>query len=193
MTDPGKSQGLRPDFCFSGVVDIDPRWIAERGIEGLLLDIDNTITRWEKLIVPDEAIEWLKTLPAYGIKLRLLSNGWPGKKTKVMRQTGIDHVATIMIKPFPMVFRAALAELELAPAKVMMVGDSIFTDILPANRLGIWTCLVDPLSDVDFPGTKVHRLIENVFHLRDPLLPAHDMRRKVEQPHEIAPAPVEVE
>ena len=110
--------------------------------------------------------------------MRLLSNGFPSKKTRVIKQTGIDHVATILIKPFPIVFRVALGELGLSPHKVMMVGDSIFTDIFPANRMGIWTCLVDPLSDVDFPGTKINRLLETTFHLRDPLCGENDRRKQ---------------
>jgi uncharacterized protein len=65
-------------------------------------------------------------------------------------------------------FRLALKRLALPPESVAMVGDIVFTDIYGANLLGIKTILVDPLSNIDFPGTKVWRLFEAVFKLRHP-------------------------
>jgi predicted HAD superfamily phosphohydrolase YqeG len=57
----------------------------------------------------------------------------------------------------------------LKPAQVMMIGDSVFTDIAGANALGIWTALVDPLGKIDFVGTKVYRGLEYLLRLRRPL------------------------
>jgi uncharacterized protein len=176
MTSRSKSRGIFPDYCFRSVVDITPAWLAGLGVNGLLLDMDNTITRWEERSVPPEQLNWLQLVKDSGIGLRLLSNGLPHKLAAVERQTGIEHVEGRPMKPFPTAFLLGLRELQLAPAQVMMVGDSVVTDIMIANRLGLWTCLVDPLSPVDFPGSKLHRMCERWLKLRRTLHAENDYR-----------------
>jgi uncharacterized protein len=177
MAPDGKSRGFIPDFCFNRVLDITPSWLCEHGFEGLMLDIDNTITRWEEFVVRENELEWLRALQEAGLACRLLSNGLPRKKAAVVKQTGIPHVSGIYVKPMRRSFRQGLADLGLPPQQVLMVGDSVVTDVFSANRVGIWTCLVDPLSTVDFLGSKFYRLLEKMFHLRRPASPQHDFRQ----------------
>ena len=171
-----KSRGLRPDFCFAHVADIPVPWLAKLGIRGVLIDIDNTITRWELLEVPEESHGWLKALAAAGIQCRLLSNGLAHKRKTVAEQTGIAEVGGALFKPLPGFYRCGLKQMDLKPAEVMMIGDSVFTDIAGANALGIWTALVNPLGSVDFVGTKVYRGLEYLLRLRRPLHAKCDYR-----------------
>nr|MDQ3023125.1 YqeG family HAD IIIA-type phosphatase [bacterium] len=137
-----KSRRLRPDFCFSRIEDITPQWLAQLGVRGILLDIDNTLTRWELLEVPPAAREWLAGMTAAGLDIRLLSNGLAHKRRSVAQQTGIAEVGGPLFKPLAGFYRRGLGQLALSPAEVLMVGDSVFTDIAGANRCGIWTALV---------------------------------------------------
>ena len=164
-----KSRGLRPDFCFAHVTDIPVAWLTGLGIRGLLIDVDNTITRWELLEVPEIAHSWLKTVADAGIQCRLLSNGLAHKRRAVAEQTGIAEVGGALFKPLPGFYRLGLKQMGLTPSEVMMVGDSVFTDIAGANAQGIWTSLVDPLGKVDFVGTKIYRGLEYLLRLRRPL------------------------
>jgi HAD superfamily phosphatase (TIGR01668 family) len=173
-----KARGLRPDFCFSRAEDITPAWLAERGLRGVLLDIDNTITRWEHHAVLDGELRWMQTLRDTGVGLRFLSNGLPHKLAAVIEQTGVVHVVGRPMKPLPHAFRRGVGELELPVEQVLMVGDSVFTDILGANRAGLWTALVDPLSAVDFMGSKLWRLLEALLRARQPAHAEGDFRRK---------------
>ncbi|MCH7472738.1 YqeG family HAD IIIA-type phosphatase [bacterium] len=173
-----KSRGMLPDFCFDRITDVSLAWLIERGIAGLLLDMDNTITRWEKHEVPAPEMAWLAQVQSAGISCLLISNGLARKKSAVIAQTGIDHVSGRRIKPFAGVFRQALADMKLGPERVMMIGDSVITDIIGANSAGIWTCLVEPMSRVDFLGTKLYRLAETVFALRRPMHRGGDYRVK---------------
>jgi uncharacterized protein len=176
MKRSGKATGLRPDFCFSRAIDIQPGWLKSRGINGLLLDIDNTITRWERQVVPPEELSWLIEIQAAGIACRLLSNGLARKKALVAKQTGIPHVSGYYIKPLRRSFRQGLKDLGLPANQVLMVGDSVVTDIIAANLAGLWTALVEPLSPVDFMGSKLYRLIEHLLRLRQAFIPAQDYR-----------------
>ena len=45
-------------------------------------------------------------------------------------------------------------------SEVAIVGDQLMTDIFGGNRVGITTILVNPLSDIDMPFTKIYRFIE---------------------------------
>ena len=84
-----KSTGFLPDFCFDLVRRITVEFLREHGISGILLDIDNTITRWEAPEVPHTEMEWLQMMQQSGIAIRLLSNGLARTKAAVVEQTGI--------------------------------------------------------------------------------------------------------
>ena len=43
------------------------------------------------------------------------------------------------------------------------VGDQLLTDVLGANRLGITTILVNPISTNDFKITKFNRFTERII------------------------------
>lgn len=176
MTKSSKSTGFLPDYCFDLVREITVEFLGSHGISGILLDIDNTITRWEEPVVPAVEMAWLQSMQDSGIEIRLLSNGLARKKAAVVEQTGITKVPGRSLKPTQAAFRSGLADLELKPGQVIMIGDSVFTDIVGANRAGIWTCLVEPLSPVDFIGSKAYRLLERLLKLRRPLHPENDFR-----------------
>ena len=67
--------------------------------------------------------------------------------------------------------------INFAHGEVLMVGDSVFTDVLGANRAGLWTCLVEPLSRVDFLGSKFWRMLELLFGARQPHSADGEFRR----------------
>jgi ribonucleotide monophosphatase NagD (HAD superfamily) len=50
--------------------------------------------------------------------------------------------ATVVGKPSPEIFAAACARLRADPQEAMMVGDDLESDLRPAARLGMATCLV---------------------------------------------------
>ena len=119
--------------------------------------------------MPDEAHSWLAKVAAAQIQCRLLSNGLAHKRRTVAEQTGVAEVGGALFKPLPGFYRLGLKQMGLEPGEVMMIGDSVFTDIAGANALCIWSALVDPLGKVDFFGTKVYRGLEYLLRLRRPI------------------------
>ena len=57
-------------------------------------------------------------------------------------------------------FIKVLKEYKLDLSEVAIIGDQLVTDIYGGNRVGITTVLVNPMSDIDMPFTKIHRYIE---------------------------------
>ena len=45
-------------------------------------------------------------------------------------------------------------------SEVAIIGDQLVTDIYGGNKVGITTVLVNPMSNIDMPFTKIHRYIE---------------------------------
>src|SRR5690242_4694966 len=56
------------------VLEILPEQLTERGIEGVILDLDNTLVRWAREDLTDEILGWIESLRSSGIKFCLLSN-----------------------------------------------------------------------------------------------------------------------
>lgn len=164
-----KGRGFRPAVCFDSVTVIPPSFFTSRGITAVILDVDNTINRWELIEVPVEIIAWIRSLEDAGLKLAILSNGIPAKVQKVKKQTGLTVVAGI--KPFISSFIRAREFLGVADDTIAMIGDQCVTDIWPANRLGWTTILVEPMSRHEFPGTYFYRLAEKIFGMRKPIHP----------------------
>lgn len=161
-----KRSNFIADYTFVRVTEILPGFLRGAGVTGLILDLDNTLTRWEEDEVPADIAQWVQSLKDAGVALVILSNGLRGKQAKVSRQLGVPLVATVLPKPFALGFREALKVLGVPRENAAVVGDIVFTDIWGANRLGLKTVLVEPLSPIDFTGTKVWRFLEWLFRLR---------------------------
>ena len=159
---------FRPDHKFTRVGEITPELLTREGIRGLILDLDNTLTRWEEDKVAPGIPEWIDALKESGIRMVILSNGLREKQDTVARALDLPLVRAPLPKPFAVGFTKALEIIGLPREEVAMVGDIVVTDIWGANRLGIHTMLVEPLSPRDFPGTKIWRALEVLFKLRRP-------------------------
>ena len=51
-------------------------------------------------------------------------------------------------------------EYKLDLSEIAIVGDQLVTDIYGGNKVGITTILVNPMSNIDMPLTKIYRYIE---------------------------------
>lgn len=157
---------LRPERLVDAVWDIDLDWLTDRGIRGLILDLDNTLVDWNDTRVRPEVRAWLKQASERGLGLCLASNAIRGGRVgRLARELGLEAVAHAG-KPFPVAFRRAMAALATDAASTCAVGDQVFTDMLGANWLGIATILVKPLSPRESPHTRLIRLIERPLRRR---------------------------
>ena len=68
----------------------------------------------------------------------------------------------MIIKPFKKSFQEIMKKYRLAKEEICIIGDQLFTDILGGNKVGIKTCLVNPLTEEDFIFTKIFRMSERI-------------------------------
>ena len=65
-------------------------------------------------------------------------------------------------KPSTKALEMAINILDLKKEEVIHIGDQVFTDVLAANRFGIKSILVKPLSILEGPGTMLKRPFEKI-------------------------------
>jgi len=150
-----------PDFYLQSLFDMDLDVLATRGVDTLLVDLDNTLLARNSGTVSDEAREWVKRAKSAGFRICLVSNNWHGRVSGVASELGLDLVAKA-VKPLPFAFMVALRKLGSDRRHAAAVGDQFFTDVLGGKLLGMTTVMVVPLSLSDLPHTLLLRRLERV-------------------------------
>ncbi|HPT82935.1 MAG TPA: YqeG family HAD IIIA-type phosphatase [Limnochordia bacterium] len=150
---------LIPDAIVPSVLEIDLAALQDRGLKGLLIDIDNTLVPWGNPQMDQALARWIETAKAEGFQVCLVSNALPERTQSFAELLGIPAVGRAM-KPLSRAFRRGMELLGLPAGQVAVVGDQLFTDVFGAKRLGLYAILVDPLSTVEFGFTQVMRKLE---------------------------------
>ena len=154
---------LYPKGYFKKVSEISLEYLKQNNIKGLILDVDNTLIDYYRNIA-DDTIEWAKHLSENGIEMYILSNS--NKKEKVVevaKKLSIDKYSYFAKKPFKSGFKKARGILELNESEIAVIGDQIFTDVLGANLMNMYSILVDPIEEKDIFITLIKRPIENAI------------------------------
>ncbi len=157
---------LRPVVMAGQIWEIDLKALWERGVRGLILDLDNTVVNWNAEELRPQVRSWVEEAKRRGMRVCLVSNAFFGKRVKrVARELGIACVVRAG-KPFPRAFQRGLALLETEAAETCAIGDQVFTDMLGANWLGLTTALVSPLDRRESPHTRLLRWVERPLRRR---------------------------
>ena len=126
----------------------------QMGIQGIILDLDNTLVRWQQDDMAEEVKTWLQTLLAADIKLCILSNSMLGKRSQRIAESLQSAYVLQARKPARAGFEKAMQAMHTVPDTTAIVGDQMFTDIWGGNRTGIYTIMVKPIHPREFPYTR---------------------------------------
>ncbi len=150
-----------PRDYFKSVTQITKKYLDENRIQALILDVDNTLIDYDKNL-SQEIISWANTLKDSGIKMVILSNSNKKEKVRhVAEKLNIEYLFFGM-KPLKRGFKKAKKILQIEENnKIAVVGDQIFTDIIGANRMKMYSILVEPIEKRDIWITVLKRPIEN--------------------------------
>ena len=148
--------GLVPDIYCASVLDIDPQALAESGVRGVLLDLDNTLLARGSSELTPEVCAWVSSLREHGLKVAIVSNTNNDRCARIAKELDVPLVRNAF-KPFKHGLVRACAMLGIACRDAVMIGDQCYTDILGASRAGMISIMVDALSDADPVHTKFLR------------------------------------
>ena len=150
---------LYPKKYINNVLEISVDFLKEKNINGLILDVDNTLLFHDRTMITG-LTQWVDNMKKNNIKLCILSN--TNKKDKVDKLSKNLKIPYIFFakKPRKSGFKKAAKILNMKNENIAVVGDQIFTDIIGANRMKMFPILTKPLSETDILITRIKRPIE---------------------------------
>lgn len=110
--------------------------LRSAGIQGIILDLDNTIVSEDDRYLSPKAEAWINRAKIAGFKFVILSNG--KRRYRVKDWSARLNIPAISPakKPFPFAFHKAMKQMRLRPKQVVVIGDSRHTDMLGAWLVG---------------------------------------------------------
>ena len=150
---------LYPKKYLENITKITEQLLKENGIKGIILDVDNTLIYYNKTLL-EGADKWCEDLKNKGIQFCIVSNNSKkGNVKEIADRLGIKYISFAM-KPMKRGLKKAQEIMNLGAKDIAVVGDQIFTDVVGANRLGMFSILVKPLERKDIFITKIKRPFE---------------------------------
>jgi len=149
-----------PKEYYKRVEDIDiDNYLSFKGI---ILDLDNTLTKRGDYKLDEDTYFWLKRAKEK-FKIGIISNNRRKREIEKINELNIPVIFN-GLKPLPFSFLRLIKILNLKKESVVLIGDQIFTDILGGNILGFYTILVEPKDkSKDFILTKFQRIFEKIL------------------------------
>ncbi|MBD1877904.1 MULTISPECIES: YqeG family HAD IIIA-type phosphatase [unclassified Coleofasciculus] len=111
---------------------IELDWLKLCGIQGIIIDLDNTIVSEDDRYVSPGAEAWIEQAKLQGFQFFILSNGKRRYRVKAWSHRLEIPAINPAKKPFPFAFRKAIKYMRLKPKQVVVIGDSRHTDVLGA-------------------------------------------------------------
>jgi HAD superfamily phosphatase (TIGR01668 family) len=150
---------LTPHLQLPSVLDIQPDLLRALGVEGLLLDLDETLKDYYENSFRPEVVAWIERMNREHIRMCILTNGRAKRVAPLAERLGVTCVP-FALKPFPHGVKAAVTKLGLDRTRVAMVGDQVFADVLAGRLAGVFTILVRPTSEREPWNTRIKRPLE---------------------------------
>lgn len=150
---------IYPKIYLENAIEITEELLIKNDIKGIILDVDNTLIYYNKELL--QGVEkWCENLKERGVKFCIVSNS--NNKEKVKHVAGKLEVPYISfgMKPLKRGLNKAKRIMGLPSKNIAVVGDQIFTDVIGANRSGMFSILVKPLETKDIFITKIKRPLE---------------------------------
>lgn len=148
-----------PDEYQKSIYTIDYKKLKTIGIRCLLFDLDNTLVPC-KVDKPTKKVKDLfAELEEMGFKVIIISNSSKKRLTPFKEGLNVD-TAALALKPRKDKYEKIIKEYNLKTIEIAAIGDQLVTDILGANKMGIRSILVNPISNVDFFATYFNRFLE---------------------------------
>ena len=155
-------ENIFPDSYIPSVFELPLEALKERGIRGLVFDIDNTVAPYD-VAEPDEAlIDLFTSLKNHGFHLCIFSNNNERRVKRFAKPLGVLAVHRAG-KPGIKKLQIAMKKMGTDQSSTAIVGDQIFTDIWCGHKAGLYCIMTAPICDRDQLVTKVKRGLERQF------------------------------
>jgi len=142
--------------------DIDFEGLYKKGYKLILTDLDNTLISYEEYKPNQVILDKLESLKNIGYETVLVSNNIPERINSFVEGTdiiGFGNARKPLLIGMKKAIRSVDTKVELS--EIIFVGDQLMTDIYGANRLGVYSILVNPIKrKTEKWYTKINRKME---------------------------------
>ena len=151
---------FRPTVRYRRITDITTEDLRRMNVQGILLDVDNTLTTHYCPDLSDEVAAWLPAGQAAGVKLTVVSNAKRYRVEPFAAKIGLSCV-WLAAKPLPFGFWRGIRRLAVKRRHCLAIGDQTFTDTLGAKLAGVRVVQLEPIKlEEDKPFMMFKRRIE---------------------------------
>ena len=150
---------FRPKAVYKRITDIPVSVFKENNIKGIIIDVDNTLIDLDRVPL-DNLNEWITSVKENGIKICIASNSIKKDKVKAIADKLEIPFIYFSKKPLKGGLMKASKILGLKMEEIAEIGDQVFTDVLGANRLNMFSILTEPIGEEKFFVAKIKRKVE---------------------------------
>ena len=153
---------LKPKAQFDKVTDITVDFLRKNNIKAVILDVDNTLMDLDRK--PLKNVEkWVDSLKNEKIKICIASNSIKkGKISKMAKKLDLPFIY-FSTKPLKRGLKKAKNIVQEKNENIAEIGDQLFTDVLGANRMKMFSILTKPISGEKTKLGALKRKIEKIY------------------------------
>ena len=151
-----------PDMFYQSIYRIDYDKLKSIGIKLLIFDLDNTIATYNENIPRNEVKDLIDKLKEMGFNVVLMSNSGKSRVLPFRNALEIDSKASAK-KPLTSGYKKIMKVYKLEANHIACIGDQLITDIWGANKMGMTSILVNPMSKKDRKVTYINRFLEKIL------------------------------
>ncbi len=151
-----------PDMYYQSIYRIDYEKLYNMGIKIIIFDLDNTIAGITAKIPTKEVIDLMFKIKEIGMRPVLMSNSEKKRVEPFRNALEIDSCASAR-KPFKKNYLKIMNIYRVKNEEVACIGDQLITDIYGANKMGMTSILINPISKKDRFITLFNRFIEKII------------------------------
>lgn len=150
-----------PKMYMKNIYEIDYKYLKKQNLTNLIFDIDNTLLPVDDKNVPDKLLHHFIQLKN-DFNILIMSNN------HIERVKPVANILQVKFlykagKPKKEAFEKALKLLQSTKENTVMIGDQMLSDIKGASELGIYTILIDPISNKHNIQTKTSRILQDIL------------------------------
>ncbi|GAC1497689.1 MAG: YqeG family HAD IIIA-type phosphatase [Vulcanimicrobiaceae bacterium] len=158
---------MRPTSFAPRIHDIALETLLLDGIEGIIVDLDNTLVGYRHAAPDQEVAAWVQAATQAGMRVAVVTNNKTQWAQDVAANLGVPCIAEAG-KPAPRGFLQALEVLTTRKEATVVVGDQVFTDVLGAKLFGMKVILTEPIVVREQWWMRLLRFFERIALYRMP-------------------------
>lgn len=153
---------MKPDKIAESLESIPLSMLETWGIEGIILDVDNTILPRTSDTIAQSVENWILEAKKQ-FQIIIVSNNSRKKIKRASQPLQLAYISWAL-KPIRYYFLKASRRIHVEPSKICVIGDQLFTDVKGAKACKMKAIWVQPLEPgKDMIWTKKRRKKEQFW------------------------------